>query len=94
MIIVECVFVLKLIDIKGFLLNFIIFFNVLFVIVLNVLLIVLIVILCFIFIIKLIRDMFGVGIWSVILWSFLFKCGRIFVSVFVVFVVVGMIDCL
>lgn len=41
--------------------------------------------------VKLIIDIFGVGIWNVILVSFFFKCGKIRVIVFVVLVVVGII---
>lgn len=91
-IIVEWGFVLKLIDMSGFIVKFKIFFNGFLVVLINVKLIFFIVIGFFIFIIKLISDMFGVGIWSVILWSFFFKWGRINESVLVVLVVVGIID--
>lgn len=61
---------------------------------LNVLFIFFVVILVFRLIMRLISEMFGMGMCKVRLWSFFFRCGSMSESVFVVFVVVGMIDLL
>lgn len=88
LIIVEWGFVLKFIEIKGVFLILRIFDKLVF---LNVLLICVIVIFCFKLIIKLMREIFFVGIFKVILWSLFLILGNIFLSVLVVFVDVGII---
>lgn len=86
LIIVEFGLVLKLIDISGWCLIFMIFFKFVF---LKVWFIFFVVIFFFKLIIKLMSDIFFVGICNVMLCNLFFNFGNIFFKVFVVLVEVG-----